>query len=434
MSLSENRRLRGKPLGLRFKSIVLVLAVLAILLVSAFSKPTEKYQPTVPATSLIIGTVEVTVTWCGTGTCDPWENYYNCPQDCPKPWVLFVSPTPRNEVTTYNWVLVNVTLNSTANLARLEWNGANETMGGSGLNFYKNKTGIANGNYTFMVWANLTTGWNSSETRWVYVNYTAPPVPPTPPAPPTPGPGIAPPAPPIKFERTINLSVRPVIEEQRPAVALTDVILNLKQPLTYEPEIEAEIISCQPYQNIIYSHESTYQCLLVETNIREEDFYNATIKFKTRKSWVTENNINISTIKLVKKLDNNTRQGLLTWQVGEDEEFIYSEALTYSFSVFIILSEPITPLPVVKPHCGDGICDITIGEGCGTCPEDCVCAPGETCIRNTCIPECCLWGICGKFIICWYWWLAIVLFIVSIAISSAVAIALYERRILQKFK
>jgi hypothetical protein len=46
-------------------------------------------------------------------------------------------------------------------------------MQGSGINWYLNKTSLTNGNYTFKVYANDTANnWNSTEQRWVYINFT----------------------------------------------------------------------------------------------------------------------------------------------------------------------------------------------------------------------------------------------------------------------
>ncbi len=62
----------------------------------------------------------------------------------------------------------NVTLNENGNTAVFNWNGTNETMLGSGMNFYLTKTGFSTGIYSFRVYANDTSdNWNVSETRIV---------------------------------------------------------------------------------------------------------------------------------------------------------------------------------------------------------------------------------------------------------------------------
>ncbi len=456
MILSESRKSQDKPPSLKFKAGVLVLAIIAVFL-SGMYHPPAQHQPVqkVSVTPLVVGTVNLTVTRCGNDVCEPWESYYDCPQDCPRPWVLFVEPTPRNEFIPYNWVYVNVTLNNTADTAYLEWNSVNVTMGGSGLNFYRNMTGLANGNYTFLVWANMTTGWNSSEKRWVYVNYT----PPTPEEePPRRGLVSAGPALPPVLGRTVEVPVSAAIEEEKPLISILNVTVSFSGFVAYVPRIETRTVECGLHEDVIYVFEHPYQCLDVSTNIRASDMNNATVRFRVSNSWISQNNINTSTIKLVRSLDGNRRQDLLTWEVDRDGEYTYFHALTYGFSVFMILGRPITPTREIipLPYCNDMVCDLSIGEGCETCPEDCGCPLGEACVRNTCIPEFYLWSmqlyLLGKGLLEGSHmlanslvkemgevsvkferltqsslWLPILFYIISILIVIVVAITLYRR-------
>ena len=105
------------------------------------------------------------------------------PEDTTPPAITFVAPTPaNNSEVTVNYVFVNITLDETGSTALLNWNGTNETMLGSGTNFYLNKTNLADGGvYTYKVYANDTIGnMGVSETRMVTVNVTLPDT--TPPA------------------------------------------------------------------------------------------------------------------------------------------------------------------------------------------------------------------------------------------------------------
>ncbi len=88
--------------------------------------------------------------------------------------IQFVAPTDNNQIVTRNYSYVNLTLSETGSVCILDWNGSNETMAGSGTSFYRNKTLLTNGNYTFSAWCNDTSGnLNQSELRWVYINVTA---------------------------------------------------------------------------------------------------------------------------------------------------------------------------------------------------------------------------------------------------------------------
>ena len=88
--------------------------------------------------------------------------------------ITFVSPTPDNGATlNQSWVYVNASLvNGNASAAKLDWNGTNYTMSGSGTNWYLNKTNLSSGTYTYKVYANDsgTNVFDVSETRTVTLN------------------------------------------------------------------------------------------------------------------------------------------------------------------------------------------------------------------------------------------------------------------------
>ncbi|WP_456475477.1 NosD domain-containing protein [Candidatus Pyrohabitans sp.] len=98
--------------------------------------------------------------------------------DTTPPGMTFVAPTPANgSVVTVDYIYINITSSEDLNTALLDWNGTNYTMSGSGRNWYLNRTGLANGAYTYRVWANDSAGnMNASESRIVTVN--VPPAPP----------------------------------------------------------------------------------------------------------------------------------------------------------------------------------------------------------------------------------------------------------------
>jgi PGF-pre-PGF domain-containing protein len=85
---------------------------------------------------------------------------------------MITSPQNNSENNT-GFINVTVTLDRAGN-ASLSWDGgANESMDGSGTRFYKNKTNLMSGNYTFKVFVNDSYGsTNSTGTRTVIVNLT----------------------------------------------------------------------------------------------------------------------------------------------------------------------------------------------------------------------------------------------------------------------
>ncbi len=86
--------------------------------------------------------------------------------------VINITSPANNSVNTTGYVNVTVTLD-VSGTALLNWDGVNESMNGAGTEFYKNKTGLLSGNFSFKVYANDSSGIsNVSETRIVTVNRT----------------------------------------------------------------------------------------------------------------------------------------------------------------------------------------------------------------------------------------------------------------------
>jgi hypothetical protein len=96
--------------------------------------------------------------------------------DTAPPTISFIAPTPSNlAIVSTNYIFVNTSVTPTGDSANLEWNNVNESMDGSGTNFYKNKTNLLNGDYTFRSYASDSLNWNSTEQRTVTVNDTTSP-------------------------------------------------------------------------------------------------------------------------------------------------------------------------------------------------------------------------------------------------------------------
>jgi len=96
--------------------------------------------------------------------------------DINEPEISFVFPTPdNNSQTRNNFVFINMTTNENLNTIFLEWNGSNESMSGTELNYYINKTDLSKGNYSYKIFANDSFG-NMQETgiRHIRMNNSAP--------------------------------------------------------------------------------------------------------------------------------------------------------------------------------------------------------------------------------------------------------------------
>jgi parallel beta-helix repeat protein len=88
--------------------------------------------------------------------------------------VSFSEPTPSGVVGRNN-VTINATLSAPADSVILSWNNANESMTAADAaktNWVKNKTGVADGNYSLRVYALAAGSTSSSETRWIAIGTT----------------------------------------------------------------------------------------------------------------------------------------------------------------------------------------------------------------------------------------------------------------------
>jgi len=81
--------------------------------------------------------------------------------------ITFVSPTPaNNSILSQNWIYVNITASEPLTSALLELNGTNESMSGGGMNWYRNRTSLAGGTYSYKVWGHTVSDkWIATETR-----------------------------------------------------------------------------------------------------------------------------------------------------------------------------------------------------------------------------------------------------------------------------
>ncbi len=104
--------------------------------------------------------------------------------DATPPTITFIAPTPANGTYSVNYVYVNVTATDASNIINaciLEWNGVNESMtmnssvSGTSRFCFVNKTGLADGNYSYRVFANDSlNNTAASATRHVNVDTARP--------------------------------------------------------------------------------------------------------------------------------------------------------------------------------------------------------------------------------------------------------------------
>ncbi|MCX6709774.1 MAG: hypothetical protein NTV63_02350, partial [Candidatus Woesearchaeota archaeon] len=96
--------------------------------------------------------------------------------DISPPGITFVYPTDANNSNvTRTYTFINITGNETLISANLEWNGTNQSMSGSGTNWYINKTSISDGIYSYKVFGNDSSdNIGVSEIRSITIDVTSP--------------------------------------------------------------------------------------------------------------------------------------------------------------------------------------------------------------------------------------------------------------------
>ncbi|MEM5773152.1 MAG: PGF-pre-PGF domain-containing protein [Candidatus Aenigmatarchaeota archaeon] len=125
---------------------------------------------------------------------------------------------------------------------------------------------------------------------------------------------------------------------------------------------------------------------ITKENLRDQDISQAKIKFFVEKSWITENNIDPSTIALYRFSENKWNR-LTTNKLTEDSNYIYYEAETPGFSYFAIVGE----------------------QGKQACPFECcvgeanyydkACASGYRCENRRCVAV----AVCEENWVCSEW-------------------------------
>lgn len=87
-----------------------------------------------------------------------------------------------------------------------------------------------------------------------------------------------------------------------------------------------------------------YMYLVLETDKPSSDIDSATIKFKITQAWIQTNNIDKSTVKLLRYTDGKWQE-LATTKISEDATYVYYSAETTGFSAFAITGSQIEEKP-----------------------------------------------------------------------------------------
>jgi PGF-pre-PGF domain-containing protein len=171
------------------------------------------------------------------------------------------------------------------------------------------------------------------------------------------------------------------------AMASTEYALPVRYSLSDEGYVQRltypQILSDAKF--IVKSHSGeAYRYFDVgHANIDDADVENVKIKFRVRKSWLDDNDVDKSTVSLNRYHENNWEK-LETTIVSEDSGYVHYEAVPPGFSLFVI-----TGMETSLVCNNNGICGT--GENAENCPNDCHCLPGET--RSCAIAH---YGVCSS--------------------------------------
>jgi len=147
---------------------------------------------------------------------------------------------------------------------------------------------------------------------------------------------------------------------------VSEIDLSAKDD-AYNVRISVETLKGKPYASMPEPEGVVYNYLkLSPSGIRDSKIDRAELKFRVESSWLRENGIDPTAVKMVRNVDGGW-DTLVTLKVGEDGEYAYYTAETPGFSYFAVIAEegpghaeeavpapeetpaPTTPPPTVAP-------------------------------------------------------------------------------------
>lgn len=118
---------------------------------------------------------------------------------------------------------------------------------------------------------------------------------------------------------------------------ILDVILNLRANYS-NLKVDVEKLPTKPAEIAEEPKGKAYGYIKIETSAKPEDIAEAAVQFKVEQSWLNENNIDESKVKLNRFADGKWQE-LSTTRSQKDDQFVHYEAATPGFSVFAITGE-----------------------------------------------------------------------------------------------
>jgi PGF-pre-PGF domain-containing protein len=233
---------------------------------------------------------------------------------------------------------------------------------------------LSNGNYQWYVnctdYVNFT---NSSATRTLTVSYTAP----------TNngnngGSGGGPVSSGSSLSQTVIISPIMALSEgiarfTKPALSVIEIAIVPNRSLS-NVRLSVEKLSEKP-DNVSLPEGQVYVYMEIGAdNLLDNDIENASITFRVNRSWVEDNKINKTSVRLLRHFED-AWQELVTSLVNETADYVY-EAVTPGFSYFSVVGNILQTDTEICNN--NGICEAGLGEDSTGCPEDCASKGGQS--------------------------------------------------------
>jgi len=160
------------------------------------------------------------------------------------------------------------------------------------------------------------------------------------------GGGLSPNPPLAQTFSSISSGGSAVMSVTNPTVSVTNITINAKQNISSASLTFQQNLANSTEINFKISTSRTgavYQAFeITGINLNTTNMANATIQFRVNKTWVTDNGINASRLRLYRNPPNSTTWSRLTTTlIGQDANYYYYSAVTPGFSIFVVFLEQV---------------------------------------------------------------------------------------------
>ena len=214
---------------------------------------------------------------------------------------------------------------------------------------------------------------------------------------------------------TITPTEGAILTVNKEEIGIKQVNIFVKNPVS-NVRVTVTKLDSQPTSVTHSVKGNLYQFLdMTATNLEETNILDVKVQFKVKKSWLSDNNVNDSTVKLNRY--DMIWEELETNRLNEDSENIYYEATSPGFSVYAITGEAFSAAPQETPGQSQQIC-VANETRCNTNMETCKSDGSGWEITETCAYGCTSEGCNPPPSINWTAIIAAVVIIAAVIVST----------------